>query len=112
MYKTTKKKHRTNLICARMRNAKAAKHATLAAEIGPRAAVFKPPALRRVVVVIDFDFGARVDVFRLYGTRRIDSYQVQHQATPAGGMGWARFCKRLTTHYPRLLSPAAAAVYA
>ena len=75
-------------------------------ELGPRSAPFEPPKLRRVVVVIDYDFGFKIDIFRLFRTNRIDSYHATHNGAPVDGrIGWANFCKRLSAHFPRLLSP-------
>lgn len=107
MYKITRKKGRQNEICRRMREAKARKHAALAAELGPRKAMYTPPELRRVVIVIDYDFETKIDVFKLTRSPRIDRYHITHNNNPATGAGWANFCKRLGTHYPRILSPLA-----
>jgi len=46
---------------------------------------WQPPRLRRVVIVIDFDFGAKIRVFRLFRTARIDSYRVQADHKPVPG---------------------------
>ena len=107
MYRLTRKKVKQNSICQRMREGRARKLATRAHELGPRNAIYQPPTLRRVVIVIDFDHGPRVDVFKLARSHRIDRYQVTHNQAGAVGMGWANFCKRLSGHYPRLTSPMA-----
>lgn len=108
MYRTTPKKSAINAKCKAMRAAKAAKAAERAARVGPRQPLFEPPECRRTVVVMDHDFvETRVDVFELQKTNRIDTYVIVHNGTAIakGRMGWARFCKRLSVHYPRLLSP-------
>lgn len=104
MYKLTRKKARQNHICRIMREGKERKREALAAELGPRESLYTPPELRRVVIVIDYDMQPRIDIFKLTRTQRIDRYDISHNNQPAGGMGWANFCKRLSAHYPRLLS--------
>ena len=105
MYRLTRNKARQSAICKKMRDAKARKREALAAEIGPRPAPFQPPDLRRVVIVIDYDFEPVIDVYRLGNSGRIDSYQVSKNGADAGRAGWANFCKRLSVHYPRVVSP-------
>lgn len=106
MYKRTRKKAKKDRICARMRAGKIAAQERRARELGPRPAPFEPPKLRRVVIVIDFDLGFKLDIFRLFRTNRIDSYQIEHNHAIVGGrIGWANFCKRLSAHFPRVLSP-------
>lgn len=107
MYKITRKKTRQNEICRRMREGKARKKAALAHELGPRDALYCAPELRRVVIIIDYDITPKIDVFRLSKTHRIDSYNITHNNSSANSAGWANFCKRLSAHYPRLLSPMA-----
>jgi len=104
MYRLTRKKARQNEICRRMRDAKARKHAARAAELGPRDAVYTPPELRRVVIVIDYDFEPKIDVYKFTRSPRIDRYAITHNNVPVASMGWANFCKRLSAHYPRVLS--------
>lgn len=77
-----------------------------AEELGPRPAPFHPPKLRRVVIVIDYDFGPKINIFRLFRSNRIDSYTAEHNGqTVEGRVGWANFCKRLSAHFARLQSP-------
>lgn len=107
-YQKTRKKVRKDAICRRMRDGKARLREARAIELGPRPTPFEPPKRRRIVVVIDLDFGLKVDVFRFFRTKRIDSYRVEHNGKPIEGrIGWANFCKRLSAHYPRILSPIA-----
>lgn len=107
MYHETEKKARRDHICRIMRKGKEEKRLAEAAELGPRPAPYQPPKLRRIVIVLDFDLGFKIDVFRLWRRKkkRIDSYSVTHNNKEAGNMGWSNFCKKLSTHYPRLLSP-------
>lgn len=35
------------------------------------------PKLRRIVIVIDYDFGKRVNIMKLYRTGRIDQYRAE-----------------------------------
>lgn len=101
MYRITRKKRAADRRFAAMRKA----------ELGDSdvdlAPPYQPPELRRVVVVIDYDMDSpRIDTFRLYRTNRIDSYHVEHNRRPIGDrIGWANFCKRLSAHFPRLISP-------
>ena len=106
MYHRTRKKILKDAVCAKMRDGKDRRRQELAAELGPRTAAYVPPKLRRVVIVIDFDLGAKVDVFKLFRTGRIDSYRIEHNGRKIDGrLGWANFCKRLSAHFPRILSP-------
>lgn len=110
MYHTTRQRKRQSEICARMRAVKELQRIQTAIELGPRSAIFTPPKLRRVVVVIDYDLGVKVDVFKMRRTNRIDSYSVEYNTKSVdGAIGWTNFCKRLSVHYPRLLSPSAQA---
>ena len=40
------------------------------------------PGLRKIIVVIDLDFGKKVNVMRLYKTGRIDQYRVEANGKP------------------------------
>jgi hypothetical protein len=40
------------------------------------------PDLRRMVIIIDFDFGKSVNVLKLYRTNRVDSYRAETKAFP------------------------------
>lgn len=103
MYHLTRKKRRVDYICKRMREGKERKR--LAGDLGGRCGVYVPPVLRRVVIVIDYDVEPKIDVFRFERTNRIDSYFVSHNNHSATNMGWSIFCKKLSAHFPRLLSP-------
>lgn len=104
MFRHTRKKARTDAICAKMREGKASRREDRIRELGRRPPTYVPPELRRVVVVIDYDLD-KVDVFRLQRTERIDTLAVSHNSNEPERMGWSSFCKRLSCHYPRLLSP-------
>lgn len=43
---------------------------------------WQPPKLRRIVVVIDFDFGKRVNIMRLYRSRNINQYRAEANGKP------------------------------
>jgi hypothetical protein len=90
-----------------MRAGKERKRMALAADAEHRPGV-DIPALRRLVIIIDYDLGQRVNVFELRRTDRIDSYRVAHNGEPlAGRVGWSNFCKRLSVFFPRLMSASA-----
>ena len=63
------------------------------------------PEKRKIVIVINLDFGIKIDIFRFYKTNRINSYFVSCNRLVREKMGWSVFCKRLSNHYPSLLSP-------
>ena len=63
------------------------------------------PNLRRIVLVIDFDFGITSHVLKLYKTNRIDSYRVEVDDQPwKSSIGWARVLERLRKAMPRVQS--------
>ncbi len=63
------------------------------------------PELRRILLVIDFDFGITSHVFKLYKTNRIDSYRVEVDDQPwKSSIGWARVLERVRKALPRVLS--------
>ena len=50
------------------------------------------PNLRRIVIVIDFDFGKKiVKFFKFYRTNRIDTYRIVDEDGAYVKAGWARF---------------------
>jgi hypothetical protein len=50
------------------------------------------PNLRRIVIIIDFDFGKKViKFFKFYKTKRIDSYYIIDEEGTSIKAGWARF---------------------
>lgn len=104
MYRLTRNKARQDAICKRMREGKERKRLERIRDLEPRPAIYHPPALRRVVVVIDYDIVPKVDIYRLGDSGRIDSYTVTKNGERMEGAGWSNFCKRLSVHYPRLMS--------
>ena len=104
MYQVTSKKLRADAICKRMRDGKKRKQLQRVKDLGARVE-HDLPALRKIVIVINFDFGFNIDIFRFKKTNRIDSYLVSNNGLNPEKMGWSVFCKRLSNHYPRLLSP-------
>jgi len=40
------------------------------------------PELRKIIVIIDYDFGKKVNVMRLYKTGRIDQYRAEANGKP------------------------------
>lgn len=101
MYHVTRKKQQKDKMCARMRAGKAVIRLRNSV---PRNPPWEPPERRRVIIVIDFDFGIKVDLFWLFRSDRIDSYNVEHNGKRLGGrIGWANFCKRLSAHFPRVM---------
>lgn len=66
-----------------------------------------PPALRRRLIVEDYDTGtARRTVFDLHATTRIDCYRVTIDGKPQPGrLGWSRILALLRLATPRKCSP-------
>ena len=64
------------------------------------------PELRRVVIVIDYDFGPHVEVFGLWRTRRVDCYRMTRTdgTTIAPKIGWARALEKIRKGYLRVQS--------
>ena len=65
------------------------------------------PRLRRVVIVIDYDFGTPViETMRLYRTSRIDSYRAEiNGKTWKPRIGWSGVLEGLRKSFIRLASP-------
>jgi len=63
------------------------------------------PHLRRIVLVIDFDFKTTAHLFKLFRTPRIDSYRVEVDGKLwRESVGWARILEALRKSMPRVLS--------
>jgi len=63
------------------------------------------PALRRRIVIEDFDFGHRVHVMELYKTDRIDCYRVVADGKPwKERIGWSQILAGLRKSMPRVSS--------
>lgn len=106
MYQKTRKKMAADRKFASMREARRRQADQLGDPVD-LSSPYEPPPLRRVVIVIDYDLGEpRIETFRLGRTGRIDSYAVEHNGKPIPGrIGWTNFCKRLSAHFPRIISP-------
>jgi hypothetical protein len=64
------------------------------------------PALRRTVVVTDYDTGEPVvHELRLYKTRRVDTYRIEADGTAWRTGGWTVALLGLRKAYPRVPSP-------
>ena len=103
-YKTTRRKSRVNARCWAMRKGKALKQEKRAKELGSRVE-HELPEIRKILIILNLDFGLKVDIFWFRKTNRIDSYMVSNLKMVPEKMGWTVFCKRLSAYYPRLLSP-------
>ena len=61
------------------------------------------PELRRIVIIIDFDFGKTVNIIKLFKTNRIDCYRAE-----AGGkvwkekIGWAKVLEGIRKSFVRV----------
>ena len=104
-YWLTPKKKAVNKKCQSMREAKTRKREDL--EKTDNFSIYDLPEKRKIVIVIDLDFGVKIDIFRFYKTNRINSYLISLNRQVKEKMGWSVFCKRLSGHYPSLLSPLA-----
>ena len=64
------------------------------------------PKLRRIVIVIDFDFGPVVEVFSLWRTRRVDCYEMRRKdgVVVAECVGWARALEMIRKGFLRVSS--------
>ena len=61
------------------------------------------PDLRRIVVVIDFDFGKVVEVMRLYKTSRVDCYRaVVNGRVWRERVGWTQVLNALRRSFLRV----------
>ena len=105
-YWTTPKKKAINKKCQDMRDVKARKREENKIP-SSNFSIYDLPEKRKIVIVIDFDFGLKIDIFRFYKTNRINSYFISCNRLAREKMGWSVFCKRLSNHYPSLLSPLA-----
>ena len=64
------------------------------------------PSLRRVVIVIDFDFGKHVEVFGFWKTRRVDCYRLTRKDGTVidKSIGWARALETIRKGFLRVAS--------
>ena len=61
---------------------------------------FTPPKLRRIVIIIDFDFGKVVKFFKFYRSGRIDTYLIKDEEGNQVKVGWNNFLKILSKCFP------------
>ena len=62
------------------------------------------PKLRKVIIIINFDFGARVNVMKLFRTGKIDQYRVEANGKYWGKMGLSKVFEGIRKSMPRVLS--------
>lgn len=63
------------------------------------------PNLRKVIIVISFDFGVKINVMKLFRTGKIDQYRVEANGKPWGkNMGLSKVFEGLRKSMPRVLS--------
>lgn len=60
------------------------------------------PKLRRIVIVIDMDFGKVVKFFKFYRTGRIDTYLIRDEEGNEVKAGWNNFLKILSKCFPSI----------
>jgi len=64
------------------------------------------PALRRTLIIIDYDFGKVEHRIDLYRTRRIDCYRaVADGAERKRRIGWSKMLAALRVKFPRVRAP-------
>lgn len=100
MYRLTKKAaaQRTRRLESMRRGKDAARMARPAEERAPEL-----PALRRRIVIEDWDFGHRVHVLELHRTSRIDCYRVTVDGKPwKDRIGWSAILAGLRKSMPRV----------
>ncbi len=101
MYRQTNryKQQRKNL--ARMREAKEQNRL----EGSPKDYPKKLPKLRRIVIIIDFDFGVRFARMDLYRTSRVDCYDAYiNSELWKSRIGWSRVLEWIRKAFPRVIS--------
>jgi len=63
------------------------------------------PKVRRTVIVIDRDFGLRVNVYRLERTNRVDCYWPHRNGAQLGRrMGWSAVLEQVRKDHVRVMS--------
>lgn len=94
-----KKRHNCSKKLERMRKAKERKRL----ESPPPNYPIELPQLRRMIIVVDYDFGKVVETMKLYKTDRIDCYK----AVVNGGVwkervGWAKCIEKMRKSFIRI----------
>lgn len=65
------------------------------------------PKLRRIVIIIDFDFGKLVQIIRLYRTNRIDCYKaIVDGQVWKDRVGWSKVLEGIRKSFIRVHSEA------
>lgn len=63
------------------------------------------PKLRKVIIVINFDFIVRINIFKLFRSRHIDQYIVEKNGSKwAGKFGLSKIFEAIRKSEPRVLS--------
>lgn len=83
-------------------NMRAAKERKRLAQADPEPRSFwQPPKLRRIVIVIDFDFGIRYSIMKLFRCKRIDQYRAEADGKPwRDSVGFAAVLAAIRKSYP------------
>lgn len=64
------------------------------------------PNLRRIVIIIDFDFGKTVNIIKLFKTNRIDCYRAEAEGKIwKEKIGWAKVLEGIRKSFLRINSP-------
>jgi hypothetical protein len=63
------------------------------------------PKLRKIIIVINFDFLVSINIFKLFRSRHIDQYIVEENGNKWGGKhGMSKILASIRKSMPRLLS--------
>ena len=62
------------------------------------------PKLRKVIIIINFDFGVKINVMKLFRARKIDQYRVEANGKHWGTMGLSKIFEGIRKSMPRVLS--------
>lgn len=66
------------------------------------------PKLRKVIIIINFDFGVKINVMKLFRTKRIDQYRVEANGKPwMKSIGLSGIFAGIRKSMPRVLSKSA-----
>lgn len=64
------------------------------------------PNLRRIIIVIDFDYGKTVNIIKLFKTNRIDCYRAEVEGKIwKQKIGWAKVLEGIRKSFVRINSP-------
>ena len=62
------------------------------------------PKLRKVIIIINFDFGVKINVMKLFRAAKIDQYKVEANGKYWGTMGLSKIFEGIRKSMPRVLS--------